>query len=124
MYNNISIQTTLLVDILWIACVRGLSAVRAGTRGSARQSSGVCERELPVCAVLREVSGPWTLVHLAAAKRGMAAAADGPTTMMANLLLLSIILLLASNPGAECALVNRHCHKTWDKGGPVTHQMW
>ena len=71
---------------------------------------------------MREVSGQ-TLVHLAAAKRGMAAAADGPTTM-ANLLLLSIILLLASNPGAECVLVNRHCHKTWDKGGPVTHQMW
>ena len=103
--------------------MRGLSAVRAGTRGSARQSSGVCERELPVCVLLwREVSGQ-TLVHLAAAKRGMAPAADGPTTM-ANLLLLSIILLLASDPGAECALVNRHCHKTWDKGGPVTHQMW
>ena len=106
-------------------CVRALAECCEGWDGSARQSSGVCERELPVCAVLREVSGPWTLVHLAAAKRGMAAAADGPTTMMANLLLLSIILLLASNPGAECALlVNRHCHKTWDKGGPVTQQMW
>ena len=56
MYNNISIQTTLLVDILWIACVRGLCAVRAGTRGSARQSSGVCERELPVCVCSAERS--------------------------------------------------------------------
>ena len=103
-------------------CVRAWAECCEGWDGSAPQSSGVCERELPVCAVLREVSGQ-TLVHPAAAKRGMAPAADGPNTM-ANLLLLSIILLLASNPGAVCALVNRHCHKTWDKGGPVTHQLW
>ena len=103
--------------------MREPSAVRAGTAALVSRAASANESCLCVCALQREVSGQ-TLVHLAAAKRGMAAAADGPTTMMANLLLLSIILLLASNPGAECALVNRHCHKTWDKGGPVTHQMW
>ena len=102
-------------------CVRAwaVSAVRAGTAALVSRAASANES----CLCVR-VERSETLVHLAAAKRGMAPAADhGPTTM-ANLLLLSIILLLASNPGAECALVNRHCHKTWDKGGPVTHQMW
>ena len=53
MYNNISIQTTLLVDILWIACVREPSAVRAGTAALVSRAASANESCLCVCALER-----------------------------------------------------------------------